>query len=1226
LKSLNHIPLYFIARHGAHDVCIPWTQKTVMPKRTVDEFITHWSGATAPEQSISQQFLCELCDVLDVQQPDNKRNGSYTFEFHVSESQHDGETKEGRIDLYKRACFVLESKKFQEAISEPTDLELSAEKMGAIPKRKKSAAPVRNTERWDDAMLKALVQAERYTRALPAEEPYPPFVLVVDVGHVIEIRADFSLTGRAYQPFPDPLSYRIRLEQLRDERIRERLKCIWTNPPELDPSKRSAEVTRDVANYLGELAKSFEKQGHAPKAVAEFLTRCLFCMFAEDVGLLPNGEGKPGFSALLNELNPSGEGFVEMLRTLFKEMNEGRKNEISVVLRRKLLKFNGGLFADDTVLPVNGTQLGILKKAASLDWKHVEPAIFGTLLERALGGEGERHKLGAHFTPRAYVERLVLPTVVEPLRAEWDNVRAAAYALAKRATTRSAKVVELMADVQRTQSTGDYAAAKASYKLVQAEKKNASADFEKARNEINSFHERLCNVKVLDPACGSGNFLYVALEHLKRLEGEVLIAAADFGENFKLGLERQTVDPHQFLGLEINPRAVALAELVLWIGYLQWHFRTRGQIMPAEPVLKNFKNIQCRDAVLAYDGEPQPARDKAGNVITTWDRESTKTDPASGQEVPDESKRVPLLDYTNPRPAVWPQADFIVGNPPFTGARTIRPGLNDGYLRSLRAAYPRVPENANFVMYWWHNASELVRAGKTKRFGLITTSTLRQSFNRVVVDAQMSSTPPLSLSFAIPNHPWVDTADGAAVRIAMTVGIAGHHFGDLFRVKHEESKDDGSANVSFESTRGKITAELRIGAEVTKAQALKSNYPFCSVGYQLTGKGFVLSSDDKDALARKDNVPPGEVFHPLLSARDITQKSRKLWAIDLYGKPAEFVRQTLPSVYQHILVWVKKNRDANTDSASNKAWWLFARPRGEFRPALAGLKRMIVSPLTAKHRTFSFSDVKTVADSSTVMFALDDAFHLGVLSSKIHVIFALAPEARLGKGNDPRYIKTNCFDPFPFPLCSEEDKKTIRTIAEELDAHRKRVQAKHGLTLTGLYNVLEKLRAGEKLTGKEKVIHDHGFVSVLKQLHDDLDSAAFSAYRWPLTLTEAEILDRLVALNAERATEEKHGVIHWLRPEYQSGAQKPLNLTETKRAKKPKAAPAKRKRKTLWPKALAERVQAVEAALRAAGGPITPADLAKQFARANPANIAEILKALETLGRANRAGEGKFRP
>jgi hypothetical protein len=378
-----------------------------MPKRDIEDFISHWSKAELSENQISQPFLVDLCDLLDMPQPDNRRNGSYSFEFHVSEPQHDGTTKEGRIDLYKRACFILESKKFQEKPAEQSQLELAAKKFGAISKRKKNAAPVRDTERWDDAMLKALVQAERYTRALPADEPYPPFVLVVDVGHVIEVRADFSLTGRAYQHFPDTLNYRIRLEQLRDEKIRERLKLIWTNPAALDPSHRSAEVTREVAKHLAELAKSFEKQNHPPKIVAEFLTRCLFCMFAEDVGLLPDKQTR-GFTELLESLPASGEGFVEMLRTLFKEMNEGRKNEISVILRKKLLKFNGGLFADNTVLPVNGTQLGILKAAARLEWQHVEPAIFGTLLERALGGEGERHKLGAHFTPRAYVERLVL--------------------------------------------------------------------------------------------------------------------------------------------------------------------------------------------------------------------------------------------------------------------------------------------------------------------------------------------------------------------------------------------------------------------------------------------------------------------------------------------------------------------------------------------------------------------------------------------------------------------------------------------------------------------------------------------------------------------------------------------------------------------------------------------------------------------------------------------------
>ena len=899
-----------------------------MPKRDIEDFISHWKGATAPEQSVSQQFLMELCELLEVDRPGNQRQGGYTFEFHVSETQHDGSTKLGRIDLYKRASFILESKKFQEKIVEQTSLELAAEAIGAKAKGKKSGQPVRDTDRWDDAMLKAFVQARDYVRALPTDEPAPPFLLVVDVGHIIEVRADFSLTGRAYQPFPDPLTYRIGLDQLRDEKVRARLKSIWTNPAELDPSKRSAEVTREVAKHLAELAKSFEKEKHAPKIVGEFLTRCLFCMFAEDVGLLPNAEGKKGFTELLNSLAPDGTGFETMLRTLFAEMNEGRSKDVSVILRRKLLKFNGGLFADNTVLPVNGTQLGILKAAAALDWQHVEPAIFGTLLERALGGEGERHKLGAHFTPRSYVERLVLPTVIEPLRAEWENVRAAAYTFENRSSARSAKAKELMAATQKKQDKGDYAAAIVDYKLVQDEEKIAAADLEKARSEIKSFHERLCNLKVLDPACGSGNFLYVALEHLKRLEGEVLIAAADFGANFKLGLEKHTVDPHQFLGLEINPRAASIAEMVLWIGYLQWHFRTRGQTMPAEPVLKNFKNIQCRDAVLAYDGEPQPALDAAGNAKSVWNRLGKKTDAVTGREVPDETKRVPLLTYANPRPATWPEADFIVGNPPFIGTALMRDDLGDGYAETLRAAYPDVPESANFVMYWWHKAAELVSKRKVKRFGLITTNALRQTFNQRVVQHHLAAKPPLSLAFAIPDHPWVDTADGAAVRIAMTVGVPGEHAGELLEIKKETPQDDGSAKVTFDTRKGKIFSDLTIGANVTATVELRANEGLANRGFCLFGSGFIVTPDEAKGLGLGKIRGLEKFIRPYRNGKDLTDEPRGVWVIDLFGMTAEEVREKFPATLADTSpVELRKLAEAKVDARIEK--WSKAKTKRE---------------------------------------------------------------------------------------------------------------------------------------------------------------------------------------------------------------------------------------------------------------------------------------------------------
>ncbi len=996
-----------------------------MPQRSVDDFIMYWKGATAPEQSVSQQFLCELCDQVGVPQPGHQRNGAYTFEFHVSEIQHDGDAKGGRIDLYKRACFVLESKKFQEKLAEQTQLELAAEQMGAVSKRRKNAAPVRDTERWDDAMLKAFVQARDYVRALPPEEPAPPFLLVVDVGHVIEVRADFSLTGRAYQPFPDPLTYRVRLEQLRDDKTRERLKLIWTDPQSLDPSKRSAEVTREVAKHLAELAKSFEKAGHPPKVVAEFLTRCLFCMFAEDVGLLPSANGKKGFTELLNGLPGNGEGFETMLRTLFSEMNEGRSKDVSVILRRKLLKFNGGLFADNTVLPVNGTQLGILRAAANLEWQHVEPAIFGTLLERALGGEGERHKLGAHFTPRSYVERLVLPTVIEPLRAEWENVRAAAVQLGK------------------------------------------GGEIEKARVEINRFHRRLCEVKVLDPACGSANFLYVALEHLKRLEGEVWDFAGQFGETFKLEMTEHTVDPHQFLGLEINPRAASIAELVLWIGYLQWHFRTRGQTMPAEPVLRNFKNIQCRDAVLAYDGEPQPALDAAGNAKSVWNRLGKKTDAVTGREVPDETKRVPLLTYTNPRPATWPEADFIVGNPPFIGTALMRDDLGDGYAETLRAAYPDVPESANFVMYWWHKAAELVSKRKVKRFGLITTNALRQTFNQRVVQSHLSGKQPLSLAFAIPDHPWVDTADGAAVRIAMTVGVPGEHAGELLEIKTETPQDDGSAKVTFDTKRGKISADLTTGANVTATVELKSNERLTYRGVQLIGSGFIVTPDEANGLGLGKIRGLENHIRPYRNGKDLTDEPRGVMAIDLLGLTEKEVRDKFPAVFQHVLTTVKPERDANNRPSYRDKWWIHGEPRNDLRPAIAGLRRYVATVETSKHRFFQFLDAEVLPDNKLVVITLDDAFFHGVLSSRIHLVYCSPDAAGALLESRPVYVKSRCFDPFPFPLCGEREKARIRELAETLDAHRKQVQAKHGVTLTGLYNVLEKIRTGETLTEKE---------------------------------------------------------------------------------------------------------------------------------------------------------------
>lgn len=1151
-----------------------------MSVEAANAFILRWSRASPSERANSQLFLSELCDLLAVPHPDPTRDNGYAFEYEVTQHHPDGTSSKGRIDLYKRGCFVLESKQFQAAKAKATQLQLAALEAGL--EVRESHQPVRGSEAWDDAMIKARGQAERYIRSLPASEPNPPFLLVVDVGHTFEVFADFTQAGKSYLPFPEPRTFRIRLEQIADENIRERLKLVWTDPASLDPARDSADVTLAVSGHLAELAKSLEADGHAPRLVADFLTRCLFCMFAEDVGLLP----ERSFTELLHSIPEDATGFQELLEQLFRELDTGTGKGISVVLRKKLLRFNGGLFSEYIALPVNRAQLYLLKAAALQNWRNVEPAIFGTLLERALNPR-ERHKLGAHYTPRAYVERLVLPTVVEPLRAEWENIRAAAITHAR------------------------------------------AGDLKKARAEVNAFHDHLCQVKVLDPACGSGNFLYVALEHLKRLEGEVLDVAASFGESFRLELGKaHSVDPHQFLGIEINPRAAAITELVLWIGYLQWHFRTRGrQAIPEEPILRKFNNIECRDAVLAYDGEPQPAKDENGKEITVWDRHTMKKDPVTGRDVPDESKRVPLLNYENPRRADWPQADFIVGNPPFLGNKRMREHLGDGYAGTLRKAYPEVPESADFVMYWWEKAARRVTRSDSRRFGLITTNSLRQTFNRKILDSHIhpegktsGAPPPLSLLFAIPDHPWVDSAEGAAVRIAMTVGAKGDYTGHLLCVLTEEPLSDGSSKVTFAEQNGKITADLRIGADVGRAVELKANNTLSNQGMTPLGTGFRLTP--AEAANHFQSSPASkEVVKPYAIGRDLVQEPEPKFIIDFFGLSAQQARSKYPALFQHILNTVKPERDQKERGTYRDRWWVFAEPRANLRPALSALPRYVATCRTAKHRVFTFLDGGTIPDAKIVAIALEDPYFLGVLSSRLHVAWALATGARLGVGNDPNYNHSECFAKFPFPAGDEAITSRIRKLAEDLDAHRKLVQAQHpGLTLTGMYNVLEKLRAKEPLNEKEQRIHDQGLVSVLGQLHDDLDAAVFAAYDWPVTLTDAEILERLVALNAERAKEEASGLIRWLRPEYQNpaGTQSHQPSLAVPESIKIRPSALTTQRKLPWPKSLSERVKAVSTTLAKFKEPVTPETIAKCFKRADPDTVAEILETLCTMGHAHR--------
>lgn len=1144
------------------------------PSIDIESFIARWAASGAAERANYQSFLKELCDVLGVSHPeptlpDDSKN-AYVFERAVTFINGDGSTSIGRIDLYKRGCFVLEAKQGSDRAVR------SALEVAIAPRKSRKGAAVRGTRGWDAAMLGARGQAEQYARALPVSEGWPPFLIVVDVGHSFELYADFTRSGKTYVAFPDPRSHRIMLADLAREDVRERLRLVWKDPLCLDPTRRSAKVTRDVAERLALLARSLETSGHAPKSVADFLMRCLFTMFAEDVELLPKGS----FTRLLESLRDDASKFPPLVRSLWQTMNEGG---FSMVLRETLLQFDGGLFENPEALVLTGEQIELLVEAAKADWHEVEPAIFGTLLERALDPV-ERHKLGAHYTPRAYVERLVMPAIIEPLREDWENVRAAAVTHAR------------------------------------------EGRLDEAIREVRAFHDKLCEIRVLDPACGSGNFLYVTLEHMKRLEGEVLNTLEALGETDpRLELAGHTVDPHQFLGIEVNPRAASIAEMVLWIGFLQWHFRTRGKVAPPQPVLKKFRNIEYRDAVLAWD-KIELARDEHGKPISHWDGRTKKIHPVTGEEVPDESARMEVYRYVGARKAEWPKAEFIVGNPPFVGNWLMRGTLGDGYVEALRETYGEVPESSDYVLYWWHKAAELARKKQARRFGLITTNSLPQAFGRRVVEAQLSAEPPLSLVFAIPDHPWVDAADGADVRIAMTVGEAGERPGLLRAViaEHDNSRD--GAIVEFADGVGRIHANLTIGAAVAAATTLKANGGLCCPGVKLHGDGFIVTPEEAETLGLGRVSGLERHIRPYRNGRDITATPRGVMVIDLLGLTEREVCDQYPEIYQWILERVKPERDHNNRASYRENWWIFGEPRKDLRPALEGLKRYIATVETSKHRFFAFLDREILSDNMLVNIALDDAFFLGVLSSRIHVTWALAAGGRLGIGNDPRYNKTRCFDPFPFPVCDGATKARIRDLGERLDSHRKHRQALHpALTMTGMYNVLEKLRAGETLGAREKVIHEQGLVSVLKDIHDELDRATFDAYGWPHTLSDEEILERLVALNGSRAAEERRGIVHWLRPEYQApkGAVAPTQIgIELGEA----IAAVERSRKIAWPKTLPEQAQAVRQALAAASidAPATPSAVARRFQRARADKIKELLETLAALGHIRQIAPGRY--
>lgn len=1083
----------------------------------VDAFITkYWGKPGGAERAVYQMFLTELAQLLDAPTPDPAQGGTlgdYQFEGPVKSEAVFLSKHNKRIDLYKRNCFILEAKQSQLKDGEtlppepaPEPIEVETDLFGQVIRH--LDAKGKRAPKYDRLMADARIQAERYSLALPTGHKPPPFLIVADIGRAFELYFDWTGDGRGYGFFPDQQNYRIDLQDLRDEKVRNLLRGIWMEPASVDPRARAVEVTRDIAERLSRVAEALEKdykavrpgrsEGELARGIEDtslFLMRVLFCMFAEDVDLLPQGS----FTTFLDESrSKSDQWWRTGLEALWTRMNRIDAHDRFWSFGDATVRhFNGNLFETAQVCDLAPEFKGELYAAAKRDWRSVEPAIFGTLLEQVLT-KTERAKLGAHYTPRAYVQRLVSATIGDVLAAEWESARETARALAD-ADDRPAAIAALR-----------------------------------------SFHDRLTQLRILDPACGTGNFLYVAMELLLQLESEVIQLATELGDPIA-----PAVHPNQLLGLEINPRAAVIAELVLWIGWLRHRLANHPDAI-GDPVLPTLSNINGGrhggfDAVLRRTPTGEP-------------------------------------DVANPGVPDWPEADFIVGNPPFKGGKDIRAEQGGDYAEALWKANRRVPPSADFVMQWWDHAAHILTTPGTRlqRFGFVTTNSITQTFSRRVIEGYLAPQSPspsgvsgetapgsfrtvrgtvraetpegeglahstgLTLLYAIPDHPWTKaTRDAAAVRIAMTVAGRGDLPGTLLSVTQESALETDDPLIMTVETPGRINADLTVGSDVTSVVPLLANEGLSSPGVKLHGAGFIVSPAEAEALGLGKR--PGLEAHirPYRNGRDLLQNSRGVMVIDLFGLTEKDVRTRFPEVYQHLDVTIRPQREAQAvksptadAKAYAKTWWLHGKPRQEMRPALDGLPRYIATVETAKHRIFHFLDAAILPDNMLVAIGSADAFHLGVLSSTPHCEWALQRGGTLE--DRPRYNKAACFDPFPFPDATPEQRSVIADLAEELDATRRAALAEvPRLTMTEIYNLRAKLARGEALSHADQDRARAARAGIVARLHDQIDAAVAAAYGWPHPLPAPEIVARLVALNAERAAEEAAGTVRWLRPDYQ---------------------------------------------------------------------------------------------
>ena len=852
----------------------------------------------------------------------------------------------------------------------------------------------------------------------------PPILVVCDMNR-FEIHTNFTNTTPRVIEFTlkelgeNPTHY---IKLLRD---------VFQNPDALHPNNDPRYITETAAAKFGEVAEALrERDSHDASLVARFLNRIIFCFFAESVGLFRNlrGDVETPVTDVFNNLAADATLSQRIVGQLFEAMAERDVRNFGAYYIRW---FNGGLFDEAALpetLPLTADLTQIIDETAELNWSRVDPAIFGTLFERGLDPK-RRSQLGAHYTDPDNITRVVEPVALRPLRREFEALRAAL------AQDRA---------VQDAPAPGYGENGSLAFD---------APDPDSPAGRVRAFHDRLAGVRVLDPACGSGNFLYVAMRELKNLEQELIDWAQSLGVN---GLRRR-IGPQNMLGIDIDPFAADLTRMSLWIGHIQWNIE-HGIDTQQDPVLGRADQIECRDAILAEDTEG------------------------------------------NPIPAEWPEAEFIIGNPPFLGMRNMRRDLGDGYVERLRHTWADdLDGRVDLCVYWHEMARRAIASSNSARAGLLATQNIRGIFSRPVL-ARINSTGRIFLAYS--DEEWMN--DGASVRIAIVCQDNGHE---------TELALDGSPV-------DHISAMLTADADLSNVDELDENSGIAFQGVILTGDFDVDSEAGERMRAAPLNVngrPNTDVVHPFASAADLAGRSAGRYVVNFDLDTTEAAAAQYEQPFEYLKAQVKPYRLAHKRAPIRERWWLHEAPRPQMRKAIRSLSRWIATPLTSKHRYFSWMEAPTVPQSTIVVIARSDDYAFGVLHSQIHETWTLATSPRLGVGNDPRYVHTQCFNtfPFPWPLNTPDDALTDRQVA-----HREAI----GEAAASLNNQREAWLNPPNIDPAE--LRQRTMTNLYNErptwldiAHREIDEAVFAAYGWPADLSEDEILARLLALNLERIGE-----------------------------------------------------------------------------------------------------------